>query len=65
MKVTLTDSTPDEFGPATFTQEKETTVPDSAWSVPGCRTLWLVRPVFSVQFVLHSILRQKSYYFIY
>lgn len=65
MKVSSTYSAPDQFWPTKFTQKKETTVPDSTWSVPGCRTLWLVRPVFSVQFVLHSILREKSYYFIY
>lgn len=41
------------------TNRKESTVPDSAWTVPGCRTLRLVRPVFSIQFVLHSILKGK------
>lgn len=32
-------------------------VPDSPGAIPGSRTLRLVRPFFSVQFVLHSILK--------
>lgn len=45
--------------------EVKTAVPDSPGAIPGSRTLRLVWPFFSVQFVLHSILKVIKLEFVY